>query len=171
VGAGRRRAVGFRNNVTADPKQNYRCIRDCSVRRELLHSRAFEISSEACLAPGEDDPPPDCDVGYATVDDFACIMGTQGKLPHDSKCVFENLTHRFAVYRGAMPSVRDMAFSWKVAGGFITLGANLAAQTAAVSPHSLMFVPQLGQLAVVDGAAEGLVLVSLDSVSVSRLFF
>ena len=56
-------------------------------------------------------------------------------------------------------------------GGFITLGANLAAQTAAVSPQSLVFVPQIGQLAVVDGAAEGLVLVSLDSVAVSRLFF
>ena len=35
----------------------------------------------------------------------------------------------------------------------------------------MTFVPQLKQLAVVDGAAAGLVFVSLESLGVSRLFF
>nr|HMR07979.1 hypothetical protein [Polyangiaceae bacterium] len=81
------------------------------------------------------------------------------------------LESEFAIYRGNQPSVRDMAFSYQLIGGFSPLVANLAAQTAAVSPQSMTFVPQLGQLAVVDGAAEGLVLVSLDTVGISRLFF
>jgi hypothetical protein len=171
VGAG---GIGFRNDVTADPSQDLRCIRDCNPRRSLLHSRAFEISSSACEAPGENDPPPDCAIGYSTSADLACVIDSQSPVAptgDGSECIFENLTHRFAVYRGNEPTLRDTAFAWQIAGGFITLGANLAAQTAAVSPQSLTFVPQLGQLAVVDGAAEGLVLVSLDSVAVSRLFF
>ncbi len=35
----------------------------------------------------------------------------------------------------------------------------------------MVFVPQIGQLAVADGAAEGLALVSLDSVAVSHLYY
>jgi hypothetical protein len=171
VGGG---GVGFRHNLTADPGNALRCVHDCNPRRELLRSRAFEISTTACQVPGEDDPPPNCEIGYATPADVACVISNMSKLAPGlpgSECIFENLTHRFAVYRGAEPSVRDTSFVWQIAGGFFPLTANLAAQTAAVSPQSLMFVPQIGQLAVVDGAAEGLVLVSLDSVAVSRLFF
>jgi hypothetical protein len=171
VGSG---GIGFRHDMLADPANSLRCVRDCNPRRELLKSRAFEISTTACPVPGEDDPPPDCEIGYATPQDVACkISGISKVVPggEGAECIFENLTHRFAVYRGASPSVRDTSFVWQIAGGFVPLTANLTAQTAAVSPQSLLFVPQIGQLAVVDGAAVGLVLVSLDSVSVSRLFF
>lgn len=135
---------GYRHRVAAD--QNLRCVEDCNPRRQFLTSRAFEAPSEVC-------------------------SGESGPLAPTSKCVFQNLTHRFAVYRGSAASKRDMMFSWTVTGGFTPLAANLTAQSRAVSPQSLSFVPQIGQLAVVDGASEGLVLISLDSVSVARLFF
>jgi len=38
-------------------------------------------------------------------------------------------------------------------------------------PSSMVFVPQLGQLAIADSQSAGLVLVNVDSMSVSRLFF
>lgn len=164
-------ASGFRHDVIAD--QDLRCIRDCSPRRALLHSRAFEISSSACPVPSSGTIGT-CAVGAATPDDVACVISGSGPVTpggEGAACIFENLTHRFAVYRGNTPSERGMAFTWQVAGGFAPLTANLVAQSAAVLPQTMSFVPQIGQLAVVDGAAQGLVLVSLDSVGVSRLFF
>jgi hypothetical protein len=86
-------------------------------------------------------------------------------------CIFENLISRFVVYEGSRPSERDMCFSWVANGGFNALAARLTSQTLSVSPVNMQFVPQLGQLAVVDGSAAGLVFVSLESIGVSRLFF
>jgi hypothetical protein len=116
----------------------------------------------------------ECSIGPALKDDVACVISGQSGAAatgEGSACVFQNLNYRFAVYRGNQPSERDMTFNWQTTGGFSPLTASLAAQTAAVMPQSMTFVPQIGQIAVVDGAAEGLVLVSLDSVGVSRLYF
>jgi hypothetical protein len=169
------RETGFRHNVrSGGEKEGFRCVRDRCPRRRFLKSRVFEISSQACKPPGPDDPPPDCAIGPRLPEDAACVLPSTAPVTPGgpgSECIFQSLTHRFVVYRGAAPSERGMAFVWQTAGGFITLSANLAAQTAAVSPQSLVFVPQIGQLAVVDGAAEGLVLVSLDAIAISRLFF
>ena len=132
------------------------------------------MSSSSCATAGPNEPPGSCGIGAATSDDVACVVSDeQGLKPGGARaeCIFQNLNFRFAVYRGNRATLRDTVFSWQVSGGFAPLTASLASQTAAVSPQSLEFVPQIGQLAVVDGAAEGLVLVSLDSVSVSRLFF
>jgi hypothetical protein len=156
---------GFRHNVVADA--DLRCIRDCNPRRSLLRSRILEVSSSSCKGP-------DCGIGSASSADVACVVSGEKALAPGgagAECIFENLLYRFAIYRGTAPTERDMAFSFQLIGGFTPLVANLAAQTAAVSPQSMTFVPQLGQLAVVDGAAEGLVLVSLDTVGISRLFF
>ncbi len=156
---------GFRHDVTTDA--NLRCVRDCNPRRGKLRSRALEISSSTCTAS-------DCAIGAATDEDVACVVsGGNAVSPTGagSECIFQNLQYRFAIYRGNAPSERDLAFTFQTAGGFTPVLANLASQTAAVSPQSMAFVPQIGQIAVVDGAAAGLVLVSLDSISVSRLFF
>jgi hypothetical protein len=99
-------------------------------------------------------------------------------------CIFDSLLARFALYQGGteeevdgrtervpFESQVDMAFNWTVTGGFTSLRASIASQTLTVSPVSLQFVPQLGQLAVVDGAAAGLSFISLETLGVSRLFF
>ncbi|MBK7586436.1 MAG: hypothetical protein IPI67_40385 [Myxococcales bacterium] len=162
---------GFRHHVVAE-QGSLRCVEDCNPRRKPLDSRVFEVSASDCAAPKEG--PSACPIGRATSADVACVLDASAQLapgkPGEA-CIFQSLTHRFAVYRGNEPSKRDMQFSWTVTGGFTPLVANLAAQSRAVSPQSMVFVPQIGQFAVTDGASEGLVLVSLDSVSVSRLFF
>jgi hypothetical protein len=161
---------GFRHHVVAQG-DDLRCVNDCNPRRALLDSRAFEISARDCKPTRNGNG---CAIGPASADDVACVLDQTAPVtpggPLD-KCVFQSLTHRFAVYRGSEPTPRDTAFGWTVTGGFTPLVANLTSQSRAVSPQSLVFVPQIGQLAVADGASEGLVLVSLDSVSVSRLFF
>jgi hypothetical protein len=167
---------GFRHNVIADAPQACsfdstltcnRCVRDCNPRRSLLDSRVFEISSRDCSADATN-----CPIGAATDADYACVEQKGVALP--PKCIFQNINYRFAVYRGnagLKTDRRDIYFSWSLTGAFAPLTANLQSQSSAVSPQSMVFVPQLGQLAVADGASEGLVLVSLDSVAVSRLFF
>ncbi|MCK6533417.1 MAG: hypothetical protein L6Q84_10640 [Polyangiaceae bacterium] len=166
---------GFRHDVIAVPvagTSDLRCELDCNPRRAQLVSRVFEVSAKDCAKPKEGKS--DCAVGPATSADVACVLDKGAGLgpgKPGEECIFQNLTHRFAVYRGNEPSERGMAFSWGVSGGFVPLAANLAAQSRAVSPQSMVFVPQIGQLAVADGASQGLVLVSMDSVAVSRLFF
>jgi hypothetical protein len=85
--------------------------------------------------------------------------------------VLETLTARFAVYRGLEPSKRGMTFSWVVAGGFAPLVGSITTQTLSTLPQSMVFVPQLGQLAIADSESAGLVLMSVESMTVSRLFF
>jgi hypothetical protein len=164
---------GIQHNIIADPDKDpvfgNQCMRDCSPRNQFLNGRAFEVAASGACTSTADVP---CAVGPAMPTDApACVQTGQGPVDPTSACVFQNLTHRFAVYRGTEASTRDMTFTWSVTGGFIPLSAALTSQTRAVSPQSIVFVPQLGQLAVADGAAAGLVFISLDSVAPSQLFF
>jgi hypothetical protein len=63
-----------------------------------------------------------------------------------------------------------MAFAFRQKDGFSPLLINLAAATSYVQPQSLDLAPT-GELVVADGSAQGLVLISLGSLSVSRSFF
>jgi hypothetical protein len=63
---------------------------------------------------------------------------------------------------------RDMTYHFQTRGSFQALVINLAAQTAAVTPQSMRFIETLGQLAVVDGASQGLVLIDLAGVGIAR---
>jgi hypothetical protein len=94
----------------------------------------------------------------------------QGPLAPGDACVFQNLTERFAIYRGSTPSQRDYTFGYSVVGGSTVLSANIGSGTS-VLPEHMLYVPQLGQLAVVDTASAGLSLVSLDSLGTSQVFF
>jgi hypothetical protein len=64
-----------------------------------------------------------------------------------------------------------MTFTWQTTGGFRPLAISLTAESASVLPEDLVFVPQLGQLAVVDGAALGLSFLSLDTLEVLEPIF
>jgi hypothetical protein len=167
--------VRLRHDITAQRQQNsdkLRCVKDCRPQRRWQKGRAIEIPVGS-WSPDEDQ----CDPSTGSCP--ACVprpMGPKGAvLPVDedqrAKCIFESLGARFVVYEGSAPSVRDMCFSWVANGGFTPLAARLTTQTLSVSPVNMTFVPEIGQLAVVDGSAAGLVFVSLDTIGVSRLFF
>jgi hypothetical protein len=167
-------ASGFQHNVVAGPES--RCVRDCAPRRAWHRGRAFEVatrsqvcddengecSHQACVFPASE-----------ALDDEEAGEGLPGPVPHDSPCVFQNLTLRFAVYRGRHQSERDMAFAWDLTGGFVPLTVSLlsAGGTTAVLPQSLVYVPQIVSLAVTDGAQKGLTFVSLDTLAPSVMYY
>jgi hypothetical protein len=174
---------GFRRNVTTQREtmgDRLRCVEDCRPQRSLQKSRAIEIP----LDWGSEDLPKEVPEALACDPSGTCpacslppgstltaaVVPDRNRDPR-AACIFESVVARFAVYGGRQPSKRDMCFAWVTNGGFNPLSAKLTSQTFSVSPVSLTFVPQIGQLAVVDGSAAGLVFVSLESIGVSRLFF
>jgi hypothetical protein len=161
-------------DVIADAAHGYKCVRDCDPRRQHFRGRVFEIGRAPACANAEN-----CDavsaVGVATDLDGPCSYdptvkgGTTRGVGLDepaSACIFENLTARFAVYRGLQASVRDMTFSWDTTGGFIPLAAPLSAVSTAVLPQTLRYVPEYQSFAVVDASALGVSLVGLDTLRV-----
>ncbi len=85
--------------------------------------------------------------------------------------LFASSVLSFSIASGSAPSERDMVFSFSERGGFEPLMAGLSISSTLVAPQSLTWVPALGQLAVADGAAQGLVLVDPATVSLSRSFY
>jgi len=167
-------ALGFRHDVVASGP-NSQCVRSCDPLRKWSKGRVFEISSvnepghcRASTALGE---PLDLRVGCATDADVACVydqVPPEGETSSRIKlsdpaaaCIFNGLNDRFALYRGRLPSERDSAFAWQTTGGFAPQVMSLSGTI--VAPQSIQFLQQPEQMAVVDGASQGLSLFSLDT--------
>jgi hypothetical protein len=155
-------AIGFSHAVTTDPT-SLRCVADCNPLAMHQRGRAYEIScSENCATDALGRPA----IGPARPDvDFACVVGdaNNGIDPGEpgSECVFQNLTTRFAIYRGLDESERDMRFHWQLSDGFSPLVIGLTSVNRSRStPESLLPWPEGGQLIVSDGSARGLTFVS-----------
>lgn len=96
---------------------------------------------------------------------------------------FQNPMFRFAIKQGMNPNAtkedekpvipeRDSFFRFTTSGGFVPLLIALSTDgTSLIAPQGLSFIPSTSELAVTDGALNGLILVSLSSVAVSRQFF
>ena len=61
-----------------------------------------------------------------------------------------------------------MTYSFTTRGQFRTLTVTLGGASISVNPQSMRYVDSLGQMAVVDGASQGLVLIDLQAVTVAR---
>jgi hypothetical protein len=69
-------------------------------------------------------------------------------------------------------TARDLTWRFTVNGGFSPLQINISGTSAtSVSPQSMLFIGALGQLGVVDGSQQGLVIIDLNSVSVVANYF
>jgi hypothetical protein len=175
------RAGQLRHDIVASGTDR-RCVRSCNPLQKWQRGRVFEVSSRngncraetptgvqasreealslrvGCAAPGE----------VACVYDqsdtaYRSLVGSEAEA-----CVFNGLTERFAVYRGRRKSARDASFSWTTSGGFVPLQMSLVGQSNAVAPQSIQYLAQPEQLAVVDGASQGLSLLSLDTFSIVK---
>jgi hypothetical protein len=158
-----------------------RCVHtaSCDPLKKYFHSRAFEVC---------DQDKPGLTPGACDDDNVGCVVtGTHSATHIDAtgnaqdvqvpnvpvepgqagqQCIFENLTSRFVVYRGANPSTRGMTFSWQTTGGFTPLVMTLATQSTQVNPQSISYLTDQGLLAVVDGSTLGLALFDLNSLGV-----
>jgi hypothetical protein len=69
-------------------------------------------------------------------------------------------------------SQRDEVWKFSVYGSASPITVTIAqGGTTAVSPQSMRFIPSISQLAVVDGEAQGLVLIDLNLVAFSRAIY
>lgn len=165
-------ATGFAHHVVADPSTG-RCVNDCNPLRRRLTGRVFEITcSGECETPAGENVPV---VGLAQPDrDFACVVDSVagGIEPGEpgAECVFQSLTTRFAIYRGRLPSTRNMRFRWQLAGGFQPFLLNLTSIDRISSPRSLFYTRDLDRLFMADGAARGLSFISLRNFSLDTIF-
>lgn len=166
--------TGFRHDivaraVTTDAGETiFQCQHDCHPRKRYFQSRVFEIVSSCEPPPGDLDA---CSVGRADADEGAlCTIDELegGVVPGEpaAACIHDTPTARFAVYRGLAPSQRDMRFTWETLGGFTPMAFNLRGLSSFVSPQVLVPLPETDRLSVVDAASLGLVLLSLDRLSV-----
>ena len=103
------------------------------------------------------------------------IEAKAGSVVKDStpSVAFTNPMFRFAILApsaASSASVRDQQFRFVTQGSFSPLRIFLSGTSTDVNPLSLSLAPT-GELAVPDGASQGLVFVSPDTVGVSRQFF
>lgn len=166
----------FRHKIVADASGA--CVRDtCDPLRTHFESRAFEVSCR-----GADDCPKDEAgvpvVGAAAPGEVGCVLSgaagapliaslpTSGTTPTVlQRCIFQNLTSRFVVYRGQQPSQRDMEFAWQVRGGFAPWLPTLAVTDTNAVPEAMLYVPAMDSLVVTDGSAQGLLVLPMTSLS------
>jgi hypothetical protein len=166
------------HDTVVDHANGNRCIRDCNPQKRWFKNRAFELATTDTCGPDKTAAKcRDTGVGPGTPDDGPCrydpyvpdvdakyTRGITLSEPNGAaNCIFENLTSRFAVYRGSLPSVRDMAFVWDQTGGFYPLTGSLTAQSSVVLPQHIAYVPEYESLMVVDGASLGVSLMTLDT--------
>lgn len=134
--------VGFMNHITNGP--GGRCVTSCDVRESLFNGRI----------PGGDIVP---------------SLAGDGR---DSARAMRNpmfaLTVANPTDRTADAVARDTFYSFSTRGDFKYLGIAIAGTSTAVNPQSMRFIDPLGQIGVVDGASQGLVLIDLRAVTVAR---
>ena len=148
-------AQGFLHHVIPSGSDG-RCAPSCEERDVLLNGRA---------------PPVPRPIG-----DLAKQCSPLSGVPsfdRDSLLAFRNPMFSFLVWNGLSladcksdaPPSRDMAWRFHVAGQYTPLTISLASSSTGLSPQSMLFIDSLGQLAIVDGESQGLILVDLGTLS------
>ncbi len=158
--------VGLLHHVVARASDN-RCTLSCDPRDALLNARSFDVPWTEWTFSSH--PPPCTSVKPVTTLDrdnvlamrnpmFSYVTWSEcGLMAHDGD---HTLT------------ARDLTWKFSIGGAFSPLTIALSGATGAqVSPQSMLFIDSLGQLAVVDGAQQGLVLIDLNTVAFSNNFF
>ncbi len=144
--------VGFLSHLTSGDAG--RCVASCEPRESLLSSRVPAGPAAVVTAPGRNSP-------LAVRNPMMSFWVANG-VPQQI-----GVDNGKPVFVEGLP-LRDTFYEVHTRGSFTALTINLAAATVAVSPQSMRFIDTLGQLAVVDAASQGLVLIDLGTVGVAH---
>ena len=153
-------SVGYLHHIVKDA--NGACVQSCATRDQLLNARVPALpypctaqTSGVCTAAREDQ------VAVPLID-------------RNSPLVMRNPALSFGIYNGVssgpidIPPTRDARWGFSTRGGYVNYTLNLASSTTSVSPQSMRFVEAFQQLAVVDGASQGLMLFELNNVALAH---
>ncbi len=160
--------IGLLHHVVAQPSPDpatSRCVLSCDPRDALVNARSFDVPwavPDKCTAL----PPPASAVA----------------IDRNNVLAMRNPMFSYVTWAGCGPlttppdahtlTARDLTWKFSVGGAFSPLTIALSGTNgAAVSPQSMLFIDSLGQLAVVDGAQQGLVLIDLNTVAFSTNYF
>jgi hypothetical protein len=136
-------SVGFFSHVAADSAG--RCVVSCDPRESLLNGRIPTAPSG--IVP--------------TTIGRNSALGMRNPM-FDTRII--------GALDGTIPA-RDTTYTFSTRGRFRALFVSIGGASTAVSPQSMRFIPTLGQIGVVDGASQGLVLIDLRQVTVARAPF
>lgn len=152
-GANARSSVQFLHHVKRGAGD--RCVQSCDARDQLLSSRSPAVPFAGVTpgaAPGRNSP-------LAMRNPMFSFVAWNG-VETQAKGVFRDLE-----------PARDTFFRYSTRGQFTALTANLSSTSVAVNPRAMRYVEPLGQIAIIDGASQGLVLFDLRTVTLSRTSF
>lgn len=135
--------VQFLHHVTRG--KDDRCVESCETRLQLLNARSVTVPY---------------------------VSGGSGP-GRNSALSMRNPMFAFTIYGGLGQDVPvfGTTFTFTTRGRFEAVNGNIAATSTAVSPRSMRYVGPLGQMAIIDGASQGLVLFDLRTVTLSRTTF
>ncbi|HEY5242107.1 MAG TPA: hypothetical protein VIJ22_11600 [Polyangiaceae bacterium] len=158
-------ATGLLHHVQADPSTN-RCVLACNPADALENARAFDVPWGT----------PPAKMGSAATGCAPPSMLPAG-LDRNSVLAMRNPMFSFVMWSGCAPltgndhteTARDLVWKFSMRGGFSPVTVSLSQNTTtAVLPQSMRFIDSLGQLAVVDGAQQGLVLIDLNTLQFAQ---
>lgn len=130
-----------------------RCVASCEPHKALLNARAPALpydASGADFAPFRDSALALRNPAFSFFVQNGYTQGTAGAVAVDA------------------PPARNVTYRFQTRGQFQPLVISLAASTTSVNPQSMRFIESLGQIAVVDGSSQGLVLIDLAGVGIAR---
>jgi hypothetical protein len=131
-------------------------VQSCESRVQLLNARAPDLQRPVGGTP----TPPDRNSPLAMRNPMFAFVMWSGAPPGPATPQ--------APAPGHTTTQRDYTWQFTTRGQFAPLSIALQGATTAVSPQSMRFIDSLGQLAVVDGASQGLVLIDLGTVALAH---
>jgi len=153
-------SLGFMHHVIAAPPgsdpsspASRPCVLSCDPHDVLLNARSLDVPP-VC-------PPPQSFPGIV----------------RDSPLAMQNPYLSFVTWAGCgsptagdhTVTARDLSWKFSVRGGFSPLVVSITGNTStAVSPQSMRFIESFGQLAIVDGESQGLVLIDLNTLGLAH---
>jgi len=169
--------LGLLHHVVTNPSTG-RCMLSCDPNDVLLNARSFDIPyappgagamTGGCAPPGAPFPAGQ----VAPVVDRNSVLAMRNPMFSYvtwSGCSTAPLDGGTAAAQGQHTfTARDLSWHFSVRGGFSPLTMSLTGgANTTVSPQSMLFIDPLGQIAIVDGSLQGLVIFDLNSLTMSH---
>jgi hypothetical protein len=156
--------VGLLHHNGVDPATGA-CMPRCDdPDKALLNARTIEVPPGSCPFLGQS------------------MSSTSPLIPRNSPLAMRNPMFSFVMWAGC-PSMaidpddagvhtftaRDLAWKFQMRGGFSPISVNLGGTTGVpVSPQSMLYIAPFGQMAIVDGADQGLLMIDLNTIGLAH---
>ncbi len=165
---------GLLHHVTIDPSgKTDRCVLACDPQESLLNARSLGFLPSAKNDAGEPDRDSPLSMRNPMFGYYVTHPLGPGPTLAPNDPAFQNAQNGCAkADSDGVPCAvqrvgRDLSWEFTVLDAFTNQFINLGTNGSEVSPKSMLFIPSLGQIAVVDGAQDGLIIVDLTAIAVS----